>query len=169
MTVGWQRQGIGDSPAERHPAIEALRRDMALAVVEVGSFRGEVWAVVKPDRVRETLLYLRDAAELAFDFLSDVTAVHWPKRPKVPYDVVYNLYSIANRRRFRVKVRVAEGQEVDSATVVWSAAEWLEREIYDMFGIRFAGHPDQRRILNPDGFEGHPLRKDFPLLGRVRW
>lgn len=169
MTTSWNRQNYQNEDFEQHPAVKALRRDLADTIVEVGSFRGEVTVVVAPDRCVEVLTLLRDDPDLVFDFLSDLTAVHWADREDAPFDVVYHLYSIENKMRFRIKTRVKDGVEVDTAYGVWRAADWLEREVYDMFGIRFAGHPDQRRILNPDGFEGHPLRKEFPLGGQVRW
>ena len=169
MTISWSRQNFPGDEADKHPAVQALRSSHPEAVAEVDSFRGEVWAVIPRERIRETLLFLRDEPSLAFDYLSDLTAVHWPRRADAPFDVVYQLYSTANRIRFRLKVRVQDDQEVDSAVPVWLGAEWLEREVFDMFGIRFAGHPDHRRILNPEGFVGYPLRKDFPLGGRVKW
>ncbi len=169
MTTGWDRQNYQSEDLEQHPAVKALRKDHADAIVEVGSFRGEVTVVVAPDRCVEVLTLLRDDPDLVFDFLSDLTAVHWIDREDAPFDVVYQLYSIENKMRFRIKTRVKDGVEVDTAYGVWRTADWLEREVYDMFGIRFAGHPDQRRILNPDDFEGHPLRKEFPLGGQVRW
>lgn len=169
MTIDWNRQNFGAEDPEQHPAIQVLRRSHGSALVGVGSSSGEVWVVVAPDHAVEVLTVLRDEPGLAFDYLSDVTAVHWPGRDEAEFDLVYQLYSIDNRTRFRVKVPLGQDQEPMSVVNLWPAAEWLEREVYDMFGIRFAGHPDQRRILNPEGFEGHPLRKEFPLQGRVRW
>ena len=169
MTANWNRQFFpGDDP-EKHPAVEALRRDLASAVLDVKHSCGEVWAVVSPSDAIEALTLLRDDPALNFDFLSDLTAVHWPKRKGAEFELVYQLYSISHRQRFRVKVPLADGQDAATVYGLWQVADWLEREVYDMFGIRFEGHPDQRRILNPDGFEGHPLRKEFPLQGRVRW
>ncbi|MDF1535992.1 MAG: NADH-quinone oxidoreductase subunit C [bacterium] len=169
MTVNWNRQNFSGDDPEKHPVVEALRRVYGPAVLEIGTSCGEVWAVVPPDRAIELLTFLRDDPELRFDFLSDVTAVHWPEREGFEFDLVYQLYSIGHRMRFRVKVSLPEGGSAATVCKVWRAADWLEREVYDMFGIRFEGHPDQRRILNPDGFEGHPLRKEFPVGGRVRW
>ena len=169
MTVNWNRQNFSGEDPERHPAVLALRRDQASAVLEVGSSCGEVWAVVSPEGAVEVLTLLRDDPALQFDFLSDLTAVHWPDRAGAEFNVVYQLYSISRHHRFRVKVRLAEGQSVSTVSGVWKTADWLEREVYDMFGIRFEGHPDPRRIINPDGFEGYPLRKEFPLQGRIRW
>ena len=169
MTVNWNRQNFAGEDPEKHPAIEALRRDHASAIREVESSSGEVWAIISPEDAVAILTFLRDDPALQYDYLSDLTAIHWPDRSGAEFDVVYQLYSISNRKRFRVKVRLAEGGSVPTASTIWRAADWLEREVYDMFGIRFDGHQDLRRILNPDHFEGHPLRKEFPLQGRVRW
>lgn len=169
MSSSWNRQNFQNEDPEQHPAVKALRRDLADAIVEVGSFRGEVTVVVAPERCIETLTLLRDDPDLIFNFLSDLTAVHWTDREDAPFEVVYNIFSIEKKVRFRVKTRVKDGVDVDTAYGVWRAADYLEREVYDMFGIRFAGHPDPRRILNPDDFEGHPLRKEFPVGGKVKW
>lgn len=169
MTVNWNRQNYKGEDPEKHPAVTALRGEFASAVQEVGSSCGEVWVVVLPSDAIGVLTFFRDDPGLHFDFLSDLTAVHWPKRQGAEFDIVYQLYSISHHQRFRVKVKLAEDESTPTATGIWKTADWLEREVYDMFGIRFEGHPDPRRILNPDGFEGYPLRKEFPLLGRVRW
>lgn len=123
------------------------------------------WTVIVPvDRLPETALALRDEPGAAFDLCSDLTAVDWPARGE-RFDVVYSLYSTRHRHRVRVKVRAADGQAVPSVTAVWPAANWLEREVFDMFGIRFEGHPGLRRILMPDDWQGYPQRKDYPLEG----
>jgi NADH-quinone oxidoreductase subunit C len=125
------------------------------------------WTVIVPvDRLLEATRFARDTPALAFDYCSDVTACDWPMRPGGErFDVIYCLYSTRSRRRLRLKVRAADGREVPSVTGVWPGANWLEREVYDMFGIVFAGHPDLRRILMPDDWQGHPQRKDYPLEG----
>ena len=169
MTVNWNRQNFAGDDPEKHPAVEALRRDQASAIQEVGSSCGEVWVVVPPADAVAVLTFLRDDPWLKYDFLSDLTAVHWPERAGAEFDVVHQLYSIPHRNRFRVKVRLADGESTPTVSGIWKTADWLEREVYDMFGIRFDGHPDPRRIINPDDFEGYPLRKEFPLQGRVRW
>jgi NADH-quinone oxidoreductase subunit C len=120
-----------------------------------------------PGALLEGLTLLRDRPELRFDFLSSVTAVHWPKRER-PFDVVYHLYSTTRRQRLAVKIDLEDGEEAPTATGVWPAANWHEREVFDLFGIRFAGHPDLTRILMPDDWEGHPLRKEYPLEGHPR-
>jgi NADH-quinone oxidoreductase subunit C len=121
--------------------------------------------LVARERLIEALTALRDDAELAFGHLSDVTAVDYLDLGREPrFDVAYHLLSHALRRRIRVRVPVDEDDPiVPTATTVYPTAAWLERETNDMFGIGFAGHPDPRRILLPDDFEGHPLRKDFPI------
>jgi len=109
--------------------------------------------------------HLRDTAGAQFDYCSDVTAVDWPTRAGARFDVVYCLYSTSRRVRVRMKTRAADGDAVPSVSGVWAAANWLEREAFDMFGIRFEGHPDLRRILMPEEWQGHPQRKDYPLEG----
>ena len=116
------------------------------------------------ERLLEVARHLRDAPDAAFDFCSDVTATDWPPRAE-RFDVVYCLYSTRHRHRVRVKVRAAELQPVPSVTGLWSAANWLEREVFDMFGVNFTGHPDRRRILMPEDWQGYPQRKDYPLEG----
>jgi NADH-quinone oxidoreductase subunit C len=98
-----------------------------------------------------------------FDYCVDVTAVHYPKREK-PFDVVWILYSFGRNERIRVKTQIADGESLPSSVSIWTTCNWLEREVYDMFGITFDGHPDLKRILLPDGWKGHPLRKDYPIL-----
>ncbi len=110
------------------------------------------------------LKYLRD--ECDFEYLSDVVAAHWPKR-KEKFDVIYNLYSIKNKLRVFVRVKI-ESDAIETVTDLWKSAIFLEREQYDLVGVRFEGHPDLRRILMPEYFTGHPLRKDYPLKGR-KW
>ena len=129
--------------------------------------RGQAVVVVQPDLVAEALRTLRDDPELRMDVLSDLTAVdYFGRTPR--YEVVYQLRSITQHHRLRVKTPI-DGPEpvVPTATGLWKSAQWAERECFDMFGIRFAGHPDLRRILMYPEFQGHPLRKDYPL--NQRW
>jgi NADH-quinone oxidoreductase subunit C len=117
---------------------------------------------VPADRLIETCRALRDAPSLQFDLLVEVTAVDFfPRMPR--YDVIYHLASIPNRTRARLRVRVPNGGSVSTVQGVWPAAGWLEREVWDLFGIFIDGHPDLRRILMPEDWEGHPLRKDYPV------
>ena len=108
------------------------------------------------------LAFLRDDERAGFVFLTDVTAVHWPSREK-PFDVCWLVYSFARNKRLRIKAHLGADESAPSAVSIWPAANWLERECYDMFGIPFDGHPDLRRILMPDDYDGWPLRKEHPL------
>jgi NADH-quinone oxidoreductase subunit C len=124
------------------------------------------WTIVVPAaQLLEVARHLRDAPDAAFDYCSDVTATDWPPRAQGRFDVVYCLYSTRHRHRVRVKVVAAEHQPIASVTGIWPAANWLEREVYDMFGVNFTGHPDRRRILMPEDWQGFPQRKDYPLEG----
>jgi NADH-quinone oxidoreductase subunit C len=134
------------------------------AVAHVSYWVGDWTVVVRTDRLVEVGTWLRDTTGAAFDFCSDVTASDWPARPQ-RFDLIYSLYSTRHCHRIRIKTRAADGEAVPSASAIWPAAAWLEREVFDMFGIRFAGHPDLRRILMPDDWLGHPQRKDYPLEG----
>lgn len=116
---------------------------------------------VAPDRARDVLWHLRFSTPIKFDFLSDLTAAHYPDRKA--FEVVYQLFSIADNRRLRVVAEVPEDGLIWTVCDIWATANWLEREVYDMFGVRFDGHPDLRRILLPDGWVGFPLRKEYPV------
>jgi NADH-quinone oxidoreductase subunit C len=109
--------------------------------------------------------HLRDAPDARFDYCSDLTAADWPPRAEGRFDVIYCLYSMRYRHRVRVKVIIAEHQPIPSVTDLWPAANWFEREVYDMFGVNFTGHPDRRRLLMPEDWQGYPERKDYPLEG----
>jgi NADH-quinone oxidoreductase subunit C len=134
------------------------------AIVALSFFLGDWTAIVQAGKLIDVATHLRDQPAAAFDFCSDVTASDWPPRP-ARFDLVYCLYSTRLRHRVRLKVRAAEGDPVPSVTAVWPAANWLEREVYDLFGVNFVGHPDLRRILMPDEWQGYPQRKDYPLEG----
>jgi NADH-quinone oxidoreductase subunit C len=124
------------------------------------------WTIVVPvDKVLQVAHHLRDAPDAAFDYCSDLTATDWPPRATGRFDVIYCLYSTRHRHRVRMKVIVGEHQPIASVTGVWPAANWLEREVYDMFGVNLTGHPDRRRILMPEDWQGFPQRKDYPLEG----
>ena len=152
-----------DKPA---PAfIASLSAAIPGAVAHVSYWVGD-WTIVVPvAQLSAVARHLRDAADARFDFCSDVTATDWPPRGDGRFDVVYCLYSTRLRHRVRVKVKVGEQQPIPSVTDVWPAANWLEREVYDMFGVNFTGHPDRRRILMPEDWQGFPQRKDYPLEG----
>jgi NADH-quinone oxidoreductase subunit C len=129
--------------------------------IEASTYLGQNSMVADSSIVAELLRMLSD--EEQFDYLVDVTAAHYPQREK-PFDVIWILYSFARNERIRVKTRIADGGSVSSVVSIWPAANWLEREVYDMFGIGFDGHPDLKRILLPDGWKGHPLRKDYGII-----
>lgn len=119
---------------------------------------------IVPEEILSVLRYLKSESGFEYQFLSDITATDEMPDP-LRFHVVYQLFSHATKARLRVKVRVREGQEVPSAVSIWAGADWAEREVFDMYGIRFSGHPDLRRILMDSRWEGHPLRKDYPLRG----
>jgi NADH/F420H2 dehydrogenase subunit C len=144
--------------------LATLSAEVPGSVTAVSYFVGD-WTIVVPvAQLLDVARHLRDAPDAAFDCCSDVTATDWPPRAE-RFDVVYCLYSTRHRHRIRVKVRAAELQPVPSVTGIWSGANWLEREVFDMFGVNFTGHPDRRRILMPDDWQGYPQRKDYPLEG----
>jgi NADH-quinone oxidoreductase subunit C len=140
------------------------------ALVESKLAFGELTVTVSPNKIVQTLKFLRDDPLCRFIQLLDLAGVDWPERRR-RFEVVYHLLSMQDNVRIRVKVRVAEGDTVPTVTEVFPNADWYEREAFDLYGIIFEGHPDLRRILTDYGFEGHPLRKDFPLSGftQVRW
>jgi NADH-quinone oxidoreductase subunit C len=117
--------------------------------------------VVDPSIAYDVLQILRDND--GYDYCVDVTAVHYPKREKLEFDLIWILYSYPQNERIRVKTQIADGAAVKSVVGLWPTANWLEREVFDMFGIRFEGHPDLRRILLPDEWQGHPLRKEYGI------
>jgi NADH-quinone oxidoreductase subunit C len=152
----------GTPPAT--PAVAALEAVLGDRVLEAKPQATPPIVRLAPGALLEGLALLRDRADLRFDFLSSVTAVHWPKRER-PFDVVYHLYSTTKRQRLAVKIDLADGEEAPTACGLWPAANWQEREVFDLFGIPFRGHPDLTRILMPDDWEGFPQRKDYPLGG----
>jgi len=127
---------------------------------------GELTLTIRANAIQRVLTHLRDDPACLFSQLVDVCGVDWPGRD-ARFDVVYHLLSMKHNQRIRVKAAVEEGASIATATKIFSSAGWFEREVFDMFGIVFTGHPDLRRILTDYGFEGHPLRKDFPLTGYV--
>jgi len=136
-------------------------------IVETSTYLGQSFIVVKPDAAVLLIEYLKLDAD--FDYLVDITAVDWPKRAE-RFDVVYILYSFARNERVRVKTYIAESYKPETAVNVHITANWLEREVFDMFGIEFAGHPDMRRILLPEEWQGYPLRKDYGIIQQDdRW
>ncbi len=146
---------------------EKLKAHFGDAVTECSTYVGQNFVVTKPEAAIPVLEFLKLEAD--FDYLVDVTAVDWPKRAE-RFDLVYIVYSFARNERVRIKTRIAEGFQPPTATEVHLTANWLEREVFDMFGIEFAGHPDMRRILLPEDWEGFPLRKDKAITAMDnRW
>jgi NADH-quinone oxidoreductase subunit C len=144
--------------------IAALQAAVPDAVTQISFYVGD-WTVIVPvTKLLEVGRFLRETPETGFDFCSDVTASDWPTRAQ-RFDVIYCLFSTRHRKRLRLKVRAAESEPVPSVTGIWPAANWLEREVYDLFGVNFTGHPNRTRILMPDDWQGHPQRKDYPLEG----
>lgn len=133
-------------------------------VTQISFYVGDWTMIVPATKLLEVASFLRDTPEAAFDFCSDVTASDWPARPQ-RFDVIYCLFSTRHRKRVRLKVRAAEEEPVPSVSGIWPAANWLEREVYDLFGVNFTGHPNRKRILMPDDWQGYPQRKDYPLEG----
>ena len=127
--------------------------------------RGEATVIVQPDELLASLEYLKSDADLEFDFLSDLSATDWPESaPR--FWLAYHLYSMRHRHRMRMKVGLPDDHaRIATSTGLYPTADWLEREVFDFFGIEFEGHPDLRRIIMPDDWEGHPLRKDYSLGG----
>jgi len=137
------------------------REQFGTAILDALEDRKQPYLVVDAAQLKEIALYSRDVEK--FDLLEDFTAVDWPRREK-RFDLIAILYSFPHNTRLRLKIPVVENERAASLVEVWPTANWLEREIYDMFGIEFAGHPDLKRILLPDGWQGHPLRKDYDIL-----
>jgi len=159
-----KKKDEGPKPVDagNHPLVKKIKEKFGEAVLEASEFLGQLSIVVNAAQIVEICESLRDDAETPFNYLSDLTCVHYPDNKAAPFQVVYQLYSISKNERVRLKVDT-NGQSVESVTRVWPSADWLEREVYDLFGVVFHNHPDLRRILLPPDWEGHPLRKDYPL------
>jgi len=144
-----------------------LKERFGEGISETSTYLGQNFIVARPDSVIPILEYLKLEAD--FDYLVDVTAVDWPKRPE-RFDLVYILYSFSHNERVRVKSFIKDGFRPETSVGVHLTANWLEREVFDMFGIEFADHPDLRRILMPEEWQGYPLRKDYGILQQdARW
>jgi NADH-quinone oxidoreductase subunit C len=141
--------------------VRRYRERFGAAILDALEDRTQPYLVIDASELSAIALYSRD--EEKFDLLEDFTAVDWPRREK-RFDLVAILYSFPNNTRLRLKIPVAVDEHPASLGETWPTANWLEREIFDMFGIEFAGHPDLKRILLPDGWQGHPLRKDYDIL-----
>lgn len=143
--------------------VARLREQFGEKILESSAFRGDDEVVVERAALPEVIRFLKDDPDTAMDHFGDLTAVDFPEREGPRFDVLVFLRSIERRHRIRVRVRAAEGESVPSIAAIYAGANWAERECFDMFGIPFEGHPDLRRILLYDEFEGHPLRKDYPI------
>ena len=143
------------------PMVKKLKAQFGSGIAEASTYLGQSYMVVDRSLIPDLLHVLRD--EEQFDYCVDITAVHYPNREK-QFDVIWILYSFAKNERIRVKTLVADGESLPSVTEMWPTANWLEREVFDMFGIRFDGHPDLKRILLPEDWKGHPLRKDYGII-----
>ena len=162
------QKNVSHRSAPANPSAKALQDKFARAVTRVEVIWGETVVYVAPASVKQVIRWLHDDPSQRYDFLSDLTAVEY-RDAEIPIEVVWHLRSLPFRRFLRIKAQLPKGTqlEIESVYGIYRAADWLERECYDMFGIRFNGHPDLRRILMWESYkEGFPLRKDFPLRGR---
>src|SRR5213080_784990 len=157
-----KEEGPKPVDAANHPLVKRLKKTFGESVIEATEFLGQLSIRIARPSIVEVCKGLKADSETPFNYLSDLTCVHWPDNKEAPFEVVYNLYSISKNERVRLKVNT-NGEGVESVTGVWPVADWLEREVYDLFGVVFHNHPDLRRILLPPDWEGHPLRKDYPL------
>ena len=145
---------------------EKIKDKFPEEVLEIKEFRGQVAVTLKKARIFEICRFLHDEPEFSFDYLTDLCGVDCLGKKEKRFEVVYHLYSIKHRRGIRLKAEVAENDPaIDSVVPIWAGVNWHERECFDMFGIVFKGHPDLRRILMPEDWEGYPLRKDYPVQG----
>jgi NADH-quinone oxidoreductase subunit C len=145
------------------PLIDLIKQKFGESITEAVATLDQQIIRVKKESLLDLSRFLHDDPEAAFDMCNDLTAVHWPDRKGQEFDVVMFLYSVAKNRRLRVKTALAEGEACPSVTPIWAGANWMEREVFDMFGVKFDGHPDLRRILLPEDWPGHPLRKEYPI------
>ncbi|HZI94950.1 MAG TPA: NADH-quinone oxidoreductase subunit C [Patescibacteria group bacterium] len=167
MTPGTAIPGVEQGLKASQRAVESLRSLFGDAIREQVSFRGEETLYLDPARLVEICRHLKNDAALSYRYLVDITAIHWLDAPH-EYEVAYLLCSLQNNSLLRLKVRAGGTTGVDAVptvTGVWAAADWNEREEWDKVGVVFAGHPNLKRILMPEDWEGHPLRKDYPVEG----
>ena len=140
--------------------VTKLQRQYGSGIREANTYLRQNYLVLDPSITHEVLQILRDQEQ--FDYCADITALHYPTRDK-QFEIVWVLYSFPRNERVRVKTMIADGESFPSSVSIWPTANWLEREVFDMFGIKFDGHPDMKRILLPDGWKGYPLRKDYGI------
>lgn len=158
-----KEEGPKPVDASGHPLARKLKEKLDGALIEATEFLGQLSIRVEASRIVDACAFLRQYSASPFNYLTDITCVHLPDRTAAPFDVVYNLYSISQNERVRLKVATSDSEGVESVTALWPAANWMEREVYDLFGVNFRNHPDLRRLLLPPDWEGHPLRKDYAL------
>ena len=156
-------EGPKPTDASNHALVKKLRARFNEAVTEASEFINQLSIRVDRSRIVEVCDFLKRDTAAPFNYLSDLTCVHYPDRADAPFEVVYNLYSISANTRVRLKVGTSETDGVESVTGVWPTANWMEREVFDLFGVPFKNHPDLRRLLLPPDWEGHPFRKEYPL------
>ena len=163
----WARAMYFDPDVEQHPAVRVIREYFPGAIQDIVRFRDETTIHIEPTLLRDICDMLRKHPQVGLNMLSDLTANDMLRLRESPrFDVVVLLYSLRNRVRVRLKAGVNDGEPAPSLVPLWNGANWLEREVFDMFGIVFAGHPNLKRMLLPDDWdEGFPLRKDYPLRG----
>jgi NADH-quinone oxidoreductase subunit C len=150
--------------AEANVTVKKLKEEFMDSILEVTTFRGEVTVTVSKGEIFQICKLLHSDPDLQYSLLTDLCGLDFfPETPR--FGVVYLLYSMKSNQRLRVKTRVGETESIPSVESIWKVANWYEREVYDLFGITFDNHPDLRRIMMWDGYEGHPLRKDFPVEG----
>ena len=152
---------------ENDQFLSTIKSTIGKDIIETNVFFNDFQIIVPSEKIFDVLTKLHSNSYFAFDQLIDITAIDYPEKP-TRFEVVYLLLSTITNQRLTVKIYVNEGELVQSCVSIFKSANWSEREIWDMFGIFFSGHPDLRRLLTDYGFEGHPLRKDFPLTGRVQ-
>ncbi len=158
-----KEEGAKPTDASNHSLVRRIREQLDGALLEATEFLGQLSIRIEGARIVEACDFLKSYADAPFNFLSDLTCVHLPDRAEAPFDIIYNLYSIEANERVRLKVAANETDGVETVSGVWPAANWMEREVFDLFGVQFRNHLDLRRILLPPDWQGHPLRKDYPL------
>jgi NADH-quinone oxidoreductase subunit C len=158
-----KEEGPTPIDAGDNPLVVRMREAFGDAIVEAKEFLNQLSVRVEPSRIVDVCEALKNDSETPFDYLCDLTCIHYPEREDAPFEVVYNLYSTSKNERVFLKTAIGENESAFSVTGVWPSANWLEREVFDLFGVRFMNHPDLRRILLPPDWEGHPFRKDYML------
>ena len=163
-----KEEGPKPTDASGHPLVKKLKEKFSDGIGDAVEFIGQLSINVERARIVEICNFLKGDEKSPFNYLSDLTCVHFPDRKDAPFEIIYNLYSIPANERVRLRVLTDDASEVESVTGVWPAANWMEREAYDFFGVIFEGHPNLKRILNVEEMTIFPLRKEYPLEDQVR-